>query len=388
MWGWLENERERHTWGFVFRVVMKAGALFALCNLIYAFVNPMLLLGQISLYGTVYPARERLPYAGDNGTLAYNLSVDNLDAMFASHEITQRKGDDEFRVVLVGDSATWGWFLEPDKTYAAQVNAAEVMLDDGRQVVAYNLGYPVLSITKDLVILDRVQVYAPDMVVWLVTAQSLRYVDERGNPVQAGPPIDTWPLRDVMPVVERYDLPIDVADDDSAWWERTIVGQRRDLANLLRLQVYGGVWGATGIDHYIPNEYVLRRSDLFANEAWANFEEPTDIMRDDLAFDVLAAGSDLMDEVPVVIVNEPMFISAGENSDLRYNSFYPRWAYDAYRELMTDLAVSEGWAYYDWWDVLPPDQFTDTPVHITPEAAAQLGEMLTKLIIEEASQDG
>jgi hypothetical protein len=169
-------------------------------------------------------------------------------------------------VVLIGDSATWGWFLEPDETYAAQINAANVTLDDGRRGVAYNLGYPVLSVTKDLVLLDYVRRYEPDMVVWLVTAQSLRYEDERGNPVQAGPPIDTWPPRDVIPVVERYDLPLDLTVDDDAWWAQTIVGQRRELATLLRLQVYGGVWGATGIDHYIPDEYDLRRSDLSASE--------------------------------------------------------------------------------------------------------------------------
>ncbi len=385
MWGWLENERDQYTWGFVLRVVLKAGLLFALCNVIYAVVSPMMWLGQLSLYGTVYPARERLPYAGDDGTRAYNVSVNNLDAMFASHEITRRKAGDEFRVLLVGDSAMWGWFLEPDETYAAQINAANVTLEDGRRVVAYNLGYPVLSVTKDLVLLDYAQRYEPDMVIWSVTAQSLRYEDERGTSVQAGPPVDTWSIRDVLPVIERYDLALDLTDNAGAWWAQTIVGERRELANLLRLQMYGGAWGATEIDHDVPNEYELRRSDLSASEAWANFEEPTDLTRDDLAFDVLTAGIDLMGDVPVVVINEPMFISDGENSDTRYNSFYPRWAYDAYRDLLADIADEAGWTYYDWWDVLPPEQFTDTPVHVTPEAAAQLSEMLIEVVIEEAS---
>ncbi len=41
-------------------------------------------------------------------------------------------------------------------------------------------------------------------------------------------------------------------------------------------------------------------------------------------------------DVPVLIINEPMFISDGQNSDLRYNSFYPRWAYDQFHRLLND----------------------------------------------------
>lgn len=377
MWGWLENEREQTTWAFVLRVALKAAALFALCNLVYAAVYPTAWLGRLSLYGAVYPARERLPYAGDDSTRAYNVSVDNLNAMFASHTIARRKAADEFRVLLVGDSATWGWFLEPDETYAAGINAANATLADGRRVVAYNLGYPVLSVTKDLVLLDYARRYEPDMVVWLVTAQSLRDVDERGNPVQTGDPVSAWAFDR-----ERLGVP---AVAPPSWWARTVVGQRRELASLLRLQVYGGVWGATGIDHAIPDEFALRRSDLSASAAWAGFDGPTDLTRDDLALDVLGRGVRLMGDVPVVVVNEPVFISNGANSTIRYNSFYPRWAYDAYRDLLAGLAAEQNWPYYDWWDVLPPDQFTDTPVHVTAVAAARLSAMLTEVIVEEAS---
>ncbi len=43
--------------------------------------------------------------------------------------------------------------------------------------------------------------------------------------------------------------------------------------------------------------------------------------------------------IPVVIINEPMFISQGKNSDIRYNFYYPRWAYDDYREMMTEKSI-------------------------------------------------
>ncbi|MEO0564941.1 MAG: hypothetical protein AAF125_22740, partial [Chloroflexota bacterium] len=314
----------------------------------------------------------------------YNLTLNNLDAMFASTMLSRPKADDEFRVLLIGDSSTWGWFLQPDETYAAGINARAATLSDGRRVVAYNVGYPVLSLTKDLILLDYAMQYEPDMVVWLVTAQSMRYEDDRGAPVQTAAPVSEWPPHYLTSLTETYTLNVDVADEPPpSLLGGTIVDQRRDLANLLRLQVYGGAWGATRVDHRVPETFDLRRSDLSDSEAWGGFEEPTALTVDSLAFDVLTAGVDLVGDTPLLLVNEPIFISDGENSDVRYNSFYPRWAYDGYRDALADLAAENDWTYADWWDMLPPDQFTDTPVHVTPEAAEIISERLLDFILQE-----
>ena len=69
-----------------------------------------------------------------------------------------------------------------------------------------------------------------------------------------------------------------------------------------------------------------------------------------------------------------MFISDGQNSDLRYNSFYPRWAYDQFRPLLNDKATTNNWHYLDSWDSIAPAEFTDTPVHLTPEGMVQLAK--------------
>ena len=45
-----------------------------------------------------------------------------------------------------------------------------------------------------------------------------------------------------------------------------------------------------------------------------------------------------------------MFISSGQNSDLRYNSFYPRWAYDQFHALLNSQAAANDWHYLDLWD--------------------------------------
>ena len=74
---------------------------------------------------------------------SYNLNLYNLEAMFASHEIHRSpKAENEFRVVLIGDSATWGFLLPPDETSAALLNRDDHILPDGRQLKVYNLRVP------------------------------------------------------------------------------------------------------------------------------------------------------------------------------------------------------------------------------------------------------
>jgi lysophospholipase L1-like esterase len=106
--------------------------------------------------------------------------------------------------------------------------------------------------------------------------------------------------------------------------------------------------------------------------------EPRPLTGDDLTFDVLRAGVARAGGVPLVVINEPIFISDGANSDVRYNSFYPRWAYDQYRELLAGVAAAEGWRYVDLWDAIPPEEFTDTPVHLTPAGTRLLAERLVE----------
>ena len=159
-------------------------------------------------------------------------------------------------------------------------------------------------------------------------------------------------------------------------WEQTIVGQRRQLADLLRLQTYGLSWATTGIDQAIPENLTLRQSDFEENYSWSVFDQPTTLTQEELAFDVLQAGINLTDDVPIFIVNEPIFISDGENSDVRYNSFYPRWAYDQYRDLLRQYTDENDWQYVDLWDTIPAQEFTDSPIHITAEGTQALAEII------------
>ena len=101
-------------------ILIKGLLLFIIFNLVIAAWQPQV--GGFSLYNVIYPGRERLPF-GENPKQSYNLSIFDLDAMFASHVIAGTpKADDEFRVILVGDSSMWVTLLKPEETLAGQLN--------------------------------------------------------------------------------------------------------------------------------------------------------------------------------------------------------------------------------------------------------------------------
>jgi hypothetical protein len=365
------------TWGLLIRIVVKAGLLFALINLLFALLNPLEAIGRITLYNIILPGRTRLPY-GENVAQSYNLSLNNIPAMMASHVISRLKAADEFRVLIIGDSGVWGWFLQHDQTLSAYINSGSYEVN-GRRIVAYNLGYPVMSLTKDLLLLDAALAYQPDMVVWLVTLES--FPPEK----QLVAPLVQHNAERVRRLIAENNLNLDPNDTrfvNPTIFERTLVGQRRELANWLRLQTYSFSWAATGIDQYIPDEIPLRQSDFDTDISWSVYPEPESFSANDVAFDVVNAGLKLARDVPVLIVNEPIFISSGQNSDLRYNGWYPRWAYNHYRDLLIEQAETHNWHFLDLWDAIAPEEFTDSPVHLTPQGMEQLSALVVPAIVE------
>jgi hypothetical protein len=222
------------------------------------------------------------------------------------------------------------------------------------------------------------------MVLWPVTLESFP------RDKQLFAPIVQNNTDRIRPLIETYNLKLDPFDSrfvDPALWEKTIVGQRRSLADLIRLQLYGFSWAATGVDQVIPAEIPLRRSDFEDGDiSWQGYQEERPLGTDELALEVLDAGRQMAGETPILLVNEPMYISSGTNSDLRYNSFYPRWAYDQYRELLDAKTSAEGWHYLDLWDSVPAQEFTDTPVHMTPAGVRQTAELIGTALLETANQ--
>jgi hypothetical protein len=355
-------------------VLIKALLLFLAANALFVWARPMAALGRLSLYNLLVPGRVRLPY-GEHPAADDNLSLFNLDAMFASHEIAALPGPTkDYRVVLIGDSSTWGFLLQPDQTMGELINRS-----GQTNLRVYNLGYPTMSVTKDLLMMKYALRYQPDLIIWLVTLESLPQEKQLDSPILQH---NADAVRDL---IVRYGLHSDPADPrflTPTLWDRTIPGERRNLADLVRLQLYGFLWAATGVDQSIPARYDPPQKDLDPDASFHGRLPPA-LSPDSLALDVLNAGREMAGGVPVWIVNEPIYISAGRNSDIRYNFFYPRWAYDQYREILAAWCRDHNVYYLDAWDKVPAEDFSNSAIHRTPG-----GEALMAGILEAAIREG
>jgi hypothetical protein len=348
---------------FLRNIILKALVLLVIFSLGFAWMDPIQTLGRVSFYNRIFPGRLRLPF-GEDFEKSYNISILQLNAMFASHEINAGdKPEDEFRVLILGDSSVWGFLLSPEQTLSARLNSSELMTSDGKPLRFYNLGYPTMSVTKDLLLLDYAQRYEPDLILWFVTLESMPVQKQLESPLVQYNPVPARYL------ISKFQLGIDLNDQrfiEQTFWDRTLPGQRRALADLIRLQLLGVMWAGTGIDQDVPSTYEPRQVELSDDVTFQDFQL-NQLSSDDLSFDVLDAGILLAEPTPILMINQPILIAAGPNSDVRYNAYYPRWAYDAYREMMVLEASKQEWTYLDLWDAVPAEMFTDNAIHYSPE---------------------
>jgi hypothetical protein len=363
---------------FLRNVFLKGLALFLMVNLVFVGVNPAGL-GRISLYNSIFPGRQRFPF-GEDPTQSYNLSLFNLDAMFASQTLAAgTKPSDEYRVLIIGDSSTWGILLHPEQTLAGQLESAGLNLC-GKTVRVYNLGYPTISLTKDLMVLDYAMRYKPDLIIWPTTLEAFPLDGQLTSPIVANN------AARVDALIDRYQLPLNPNDPAlvrPGFWNQTLIGQRRSLADLFRLQMYGILWSATGIDQSYPVDYVHAQTDLVSDVTYHGMQPPT-LNESELAFSVLEAGLKAAGKTPVLLINEPILVSNGKNSAVRYNFYYPRWAYDQWRQMMTQTAAQQGWNYLDLWNLVPADQFTNSAIHVTPAGEALLAGHVEQSILQQS----
>jgi len=352
----------------LFAVLLKATLLFVLFNFAFIFTHDIPF-GKLSLYNVVFPGRERFPFG--EADASYNMSIFDLEAMFASHILAGAPKElDEYRVLLIGDSSTWGTLLKLEQTLAGQLNTTAVKAC-GRTVRAYNLGYPSISLSKDLLILDHSMQYKPDMIIWSTTLEAFPWDKQLTTPVVANNPERARKL------IAKYHLAMDANNPalvKLSKWDQAFVGQRREVASLIRLQLYGALWASTGIDQIYPKDYEKAQTDLKAS---ADFHELKSL-DDALAWEVLDAG--MSANTTMLLVNEPMLISHGKNSDVRYNFYYPRWAYDTYRQLLAERAAAYQWHYLDLWDLVPASEFTNSAIHLTPSGEALLTTKIAEAI--------
>jgi len=358
---------------FLRNVVLKGLGLFLLLTVLLGTI-PVDALGKVSIYNHLVPGRPRLPF-GETPQRSYNLSLYNLEAMFASHEISQEKASGEFRVILLGDSSVWGTLLKPEETLAGRLNALQMRIC-GKPARFYNLGYPTISLAKDVLILQRAMKEKPDQVIWLTTLEAFPADKQFASPLAEN-------NRELLqPVLGGSEPTV-----STGLLDHTLFNRRREYADWARLQLYGIPWATSGIDQDYPTRYPPAAVDLEADDTFHGLK-PGDDLQASLAWDVLIKGMDLADSahLPVLLVNEPILISNGLNSDKRYNFYYPRWAYDAYRHELQQTANTHDWQLLDVWDSIAMDQFTNSAIHLTPRGEVILAQMVSHFLSRQTCQ--
>ncbi len=361
------------------RVVIKALLLFIMINIIYALVDPPVY--ELSVYNSLLPGRVRMPFGSSNNP--YAVMVDDVDIMFASHTISRTKAPEEFRVVLIGDSSVWGEGIPAQESIAVQWNNLEVECGN-QNVKVYNLGYPHPSVIKDLIVLDKVIETDPDLVIWFVTLNTL--IPRRLSPFL------TANSERVVDMLNRYDIPF--ANDDvlvestPGFFDKTLFGKRSYLARWVELQFLGVVWGGTGMDTVPDTSAGLNgiTSDVKDDLSYRGMTGQADGFTNMIRLKTLEAGHTIAGVVPILVVNEPIFVANGLNSNVRYNDIYPRWAYDEYRDTIADEARRANWQYLDLWNSIPPQYFSDRLFHLTAEGEHLLIGQINPTLKEIACQ--
>ncbi len=358
-------------------IFLKAIFLYALANVVFAVLDPPI--GKLTFYNWLFPGRERVPYEREIEyyPVSHTIPVyEDMDAMYSSHILSRPKQDDEYRVILIGDSSTWGFELHPEETLAATLTDLNMKTCGGKRIVFYNAAFPLPYVMKDLLIMDKVREYAPDMYLWPITLDAIRNRVAFSNHF-----LDPYAER-VFELVDEYEIGNLDTEKVSrpSFWDRTIIGQRSRIKKILLLQFYGFGWAGTGLDYYY-NEHSSPPTNQPDNLL---FDElgPEEFDLDLLLFDVLEAGYELAGDVPLLVVNEPIFISPEDKNNIRYNFLYPHWAYDSYSIYLDSWMKNNNREYVDAWNALPPSVFTDSLFHRTPDGEKTLADLIKTKILE------
>ncbi len=349
------------------RVLGKGVALFLVLEA--AFVFSGVNLGKVNIYAPLGLQRERFPIS-THAPADAALDVGSLDAMFTSHIVSRPKGANEFRVLVLGDSAVWGIGLTPDQTLPGQMDALNLACGN-KNVQIYNLSFPRSSATKDLMILDKAMSYQPDMIIWLITWYTLMPKTR----------IDHWLItqnpQEYYHLATRFDfLPADVQAPNA--WDQ-IYDQNRSAFHILRYQLYSLINLSTGLDQ-IPGPPEVLPTELSSDQTFEGLRPPT-LKISQVSLDQVQDFYTLAGKTPVILVNEPMLVMSGvPNSNIRYNDYYPRWVYDQYRQYVSEAAAQNHWNYLDLWNMFPANYFTDTPLHLIPEGELELAKNLASAV--------
>jgi hypothetical protein len=235
---------------FFIQMVRKTLLLFIFFNVIYVLVQP-LANPSLTLYNRLFPGRLRFVWTDKTGNYLVNETL--LPRLLGDHIVSRPKADNEYRIVVLGSSETWGFLDLAQNTMPVVLDSMNLRTPDGRRVRVYNLAYVFADAFKDMLILKTAldMGVQPDLI--LLNTNISSYAPR--NPTH-------WLSEDnadlALAVIKQYhieSIPLEplLARTNSApsWWRHSFVAQRSDIAAWLTNQVYGFAWSAIHEDYPI-----------------------------------------------------------------------------------------------------------------------------------------
>lgn len=359
------------------RVIAKALFIVLALNAAYAYVSARM--GHAVGLGPLLPARSRFPiYArGHTEQTPGQFSIQNVfdvPTLFWSHIVarTPRSGS-EYRVFLLGDSTV------RDSSLAEHLQAAGLTKCGGMAVQVYSLGYYDPSIMKDLILLRESLQYRPDLVVWFFEQEALR-----GEPKAFARSNGVY----LAGLMGEYDLPGHPGRKlEPGWYADSIVGQRTRLNLQVRLIMDTLILrNALGHNDAAVTQLAIREISAAAensvNPAWRRIANsyselrpglPAHPAQKDYLLAGVVAGQALTAPVPVILVNEPVNLGAGDGQ------YDPR-QYGPYSEVVAQAASAHDWTLLNLWDLVPAGDFVDR-VHHSPAGDKLVEQRLVPAIM-------
>ena len=339
------------------RLFAKAILLLVIANFICLWANfdPVSALTSINFWWLVGYGRLRLIYPDESVT-------DGLlpaEAMVSAHAIAYtKKTPQEFRIAVIGDSSIMGHGLTDDETFTSQLNARHLIIQ-GKQVISYNLAYPGPNAALQTAFLNLSLHYQPDLILWLITLFTVSDSTAASNIA-------------LLDDVNRNAINQVVVDYHMEHWQQIHMIEPPFPANLVAIRHSGMIltWiKALNYPYKTPNPLksddrvsmhpVPQRAQMYlGSEGFEQMPNET--------WDFLGIGQQIADKagVPLLMINEPIYIGGGQYSDINYDEFYQRAGYDQFRVVIADYVKQHHIWYDDIWNLVPPERFTDTDLHM------------------------
>jgi hypothetical protein len=339
------------SWG---RALLKALVLFLVFDGCFILFQPFNTLQRLTIFGTIIPLRPRIVRTDVSVNLRPQIVP--LETLLASHEIAAPKAADEYRVAIFGNSGIYGYGNADDQTIAAFMTQARGQVN-GKFIRAYNLGYPLPFVYKDILIADASLDYNPDLLIFFVAPDD--FEDLTPGTATFIPYMFTINRARALHVAAALDTPIlltQALQPDPPWWTRSILFQREAIYNWLVFQAYPltqpplVLLSARISNRFYPTTKVKDAIGAHLNQT-TNFQALSRLHR--------------LTKVPILIVNEPTYINpqSEQTGALNYSDQYSREGYEAYRAELHDLCIQQGYGWLDLWNSVQPDRYTDSHLH-------------------------